>query len=105
MFCRGTQWVSWWSEDRFAFTTTHYIGAYLGFALSQLVLVFFAAIMMSYTIVKTANVMHDAAFERVLFSPLAFFDTTPLGRIINRYISFSDRAIEPEGALCIFSYY
>lgn len=81
----GTQWVSWWSEDRFAFTTTHYIGAYLGFALSQLVLVFFAAIMMSYTIVKTANVMHDAAFERVLFSPLAFFDTTPLGRIINRF--------------------
>ncbi|KAF8928714.1 hypothetical protein BGZ47_001460, partial [Haplosporangium gracile] len=81
----GTQWVSWWSEDRFAFTTIHYIGVYLGFALCQLVLVFMAAIMMSYTIVKTANVMHDAAFEKVLFSPLAFFDTTPLGRIINRF--------------------
>ncbi|KAF9121964.1 hypothetical protein BGW39_010133 [Mortierella sp. 14UC] len=81
----GTQWVSWWSEDKFKLTKTHYIGAYLGFALSQLVLVFMAAVMMSYTIVKTANVMHDDAFKRVLFSPLAFFDTTPLGRIINRF--------------------
>ncbi|KAF9090660.1 hypothetical protein BGX29_011350 [Mortierella sp. GBA35] len=81
----GTQWVSWWSEDRFGYTRTLYIGAYLGFALSQLVLVFSAAMMMSYTIVKTANVMHDAAFKRVLYSPLAFFDTTPLGRIINRF--------------------
>ncbi|KAG0276411.1 hypothetical protein BGZ95_007580 [Linnemannia exigua] len=81
----GTQWVSWWSEDRFNLTKSHYIGAYLGFALSQLILVFLAAMMMSYTIVKTANVMHDDAFKRVLFSPLAFFDTTPLGRIINRF--------------------
>ncbi|KAG0281307.1 hypothetical protein BGZ96_001186 [Linnemannia gamsii] len=81
----GTQWISWWSEDRFAFSTTHYIVVYLGFALSQLVLLFSAAITMSYTIVKTANVMHDAAFKRVLFSPLAFFDTTPLGRIVNRF--------------------
>ncbi|KAG0377306.1 hypothetical protein BGX24_006350 [Mortierella sp. AD032] len=81
----GTQWVSWWSEDKFSLTKTHYIGAYLGFALSQLILVFLAAMMMSYTIVKTANVMHDDAFKRVLFSPLAFFDTTPLGRIINRF--------------------
>ncbi|KAF9928278.1 hypothetical protein FBU30_002500 [Linnemannia zychae] len=81
----GGQWVSWWSENKFNMTITEYIGIYVGLALAQLLLVFLAAIMMSFTIVKTANAMHDAAFKRVLYSPLAFFDTTPLGRILNRF--------------------
>ncbi|KAG0207958.1 hypothetical protein BGX28_000971 [Mortierella sp. GBA30] len=81
----GNQWMSWWSEDEFQLTTREYIGAYIGFALAQLVLVFAAAMMLSFTITKTANNMHDAAFKSVLYSPLAFFDTNPLGRVINRF--------------------
>ncbi|KAG0326603.1 hypothetical protein BGZ99_009350 [Dissophora globulifera] len=81
----GNQWMSWWSEDKFPFTTGQYIGAYAGFAVAQLVLVFMASLMLSFTIVRTANAMHEAAFKRVLYSPLAFFDTTPLGRILNRF--------------------
>ncbi|KAI1293287.1 hypothetical protein EDD11_008442 [Mortierella claussenii] len=81
----GNQWMSWWSEDRFKLTTREYIGAYAGFAIAQLVLVSMASLMLSFTIVRTANAMHDAAFKRVLYSPLAFFDTTPLGRILNRF--------------------
>ncbi|KAG0338637.1 hypothetical protein BG005_003661, partial [Podila minutissima] len=79
----GNQWISWWSEDRFKLTTHQYIGIYAGWALIQLVLVFAAALTLSFTIVKTANSMHDSAFKRVLYSPLSFFDTTPTGRIIN----------------------
>ncbi|KAI8599078.1 P-loop containing nucleoside triphosphate hydrolase protein [Dissophora ornata] len=81
----GNQWMSWWSEDKFQLVTRDYIGVYAGFALSQLVLVFMASLMLSFTIVRTANAMHDAAFRKVLYSPLAFFDTTPLGRILNRF--------------------
>ncbi|KAG0367050.1 P-loop containing nucleoside triphosphate hydrolase protein [Gamsiella multidivaricata] len=81
----GNQWMSWWSEDYFKLTTSVYIGAYAGFAVAQLVLVFMASLMLSYTIVRTSNAMHDAAFRRVLYAPLAFFDTTPIGRILNRF--------------------
>ncbi|KAF9308781.1 hypothetical protein BG003_010617 [Podila horticola] len=81
----GNQWISWWSQDQFKLTTQQYIGIYAGWALAQLVLVFSAALMLSFTIVKTANTMHDSAFKKVLYSPLSFFDTTPTGRIINRF--------------------
>ncbi|XP_037531128.1 multidrug resistance-associated protein 5 [Nematolebias whitei] len=35
--------------------------------------------------VKAASVLHDKLFHRLLFSPMHFFDTTPLGRILTRF--------------------
>ncbi|KAG0096414.1 hypothetical protein BGZ93_004576 [Podila epicladia] len=81
----GNQWMSWWSEERFDLSTHTYIGIYVGWALAQLALVFVAATLLSYAIVRTASEMHNQAFKKVLFSPMAFFDTTPLGRILNRF--------------------
>ncbi|XP_056294942.1 ATP-binding cassette sub-family C member 5 isoform X1 [Pseudoliparis swirei] len=35
--------------------------------------------------VKAASVLHDKLFGRLLLSPMHFFDTTPLGRILTRF--------------------
>ncbi|XP_013859205.1 multidrug resistance-associated protein 5 [Austrofundulus limnaeus] len=35
--------------------------------------------------VKAASALHDKLFHRLLFSPMHFFDTTPLGRILTRF--------------------
>lgn len=35
--------------------------------------------------VKAASVLHDKLFHRILYSPMVFFDTTPLGRILTRF--------------------
>ncbi|XP_042348973.1 multidrug resistance-associated protein 5 [Plectropomus leopardus] len=35
--------------------------------------------------VKAASVLHDKLFRRLLLSPMHFFDTTPLGRILTRF--------------------
>uniref|UniRef100_A0A8C7XPA4 ATP-binding cassette sub-family C member 5 n=1 Tax=Oryzias sinensis TaxID=183150 RepID=A0A8C7XPA4_9TELE len=35
--------------------------------------------------VKAASVLHDKLFRRLLLSPMRFFDTTPLGRILTRF--------------------
>uniref|UniRef100_A0A672I5U6 ATP-binding cassette sub-family C member 5 n=1 Tax=Salarias fasciatus TaxID=181472 RepID=A0A672I5U6_SALFA len=35
--------------------------------------------------VKAASALHDKLFRRLLFSPMHFFDTTPLGRILTRF--------------------
>ncbi|KAF9988832.1 hypothetical protein BGZ75_008458 [Mortierella antarctica] len=81
----GNQWISWWSEDELQLAQHTYIGIYVAWTLAQLLFVFIAATLLSYAVIKTANNLHDAAFKQVLFSPLAFFDTTPLGRILNRF--------------------
>ncbi|XP_029021322.1 ATP-binding cassette sub-family C member 5 isoform X2 [Betta splendens] len=35
--------------------------------------------------VKAASALHDKLFRRILRSPMRFFDTTPLGRILTRF--------------------
>jgi ABC-type multidrug transport system fused ATPase/permease subunit len=35
--------------------------------------------------IRAARSLYLAAQERVLFAPMAFFDTTPLGRLLNRF--------------------
>uniref|UniRef100_A0AAQ4P948 Si:ch211-221f10.2 n=1 Tax=Gasterosteus aculeatus aculeatus TaxID=481459 RepID=A0AAQ4P948_GASAC len=35
--------------------------------------------------VRAASVLHDKLFARLLLSPMHFFDTTPLGRILTRF--------------------
>ncbi|XP_067374775.1 ATP-binding cassette sub-family C member 5 isoform X2 [Channa argus] len=35
--------------------------------------------------VKASSVLHDKLFGRLLLSPMQFFDTTPLGRILTRF--------------------
>ncbi|XP_034739631.1 multidrug resistance-associated protein 5 isoform X2 [Etheostoma cragini] len=35
--------------------------------------------------IKAASVLHDKLFYRLLLSPMHFFDTTPLGRILTRF--------------------
>lgn len=35
--------------------------------------------------VKAASALHDKLFRRLLRSPMQFFDTTPLGRILTRF--------------------
>ncbi|TRY81292.1 hypothetical protein DNTS_012126 [Danionella cerebrum] len=35
--------------------------------------------------VRAASVLHDKLFKTLLLSPMRFFDTTPLGRVLNRF--------------------
>ncbi|KAF9966127.1 hypothetical protein BGZ70_003222 [Mortierella alpina] len=82
-------WLSFWSEDRFHLPTWTYIDIYVGTAFAQLAIVMLGSFMLVVAVIKSAKVMHDEAFVSVLQSPMAFFDTTPLGRILNRQVLFS----------------
>ncbi|XP_067661101.1 multidrug resistance-associated protein 1-like [Haliotis asinina] len=70
--------------EEYAALNKKYLGTYWSFALAM---VFFMAVggyLFWTRLVRAAARLHEAILSRVFRSPMSFFDTTPLGRIINR---------------------
>lgn len=79
-------WLSFWSEDDFKGRSTgFYVGIYASFGVAQAIGYF--ALGAGITVIgnEASSGMHKAAIRRVLRAPMSFFDTTPQGRIINRF--------------------
>lgn len=78
-------WLSWWTSNKWGYSTPVYIGVYAALGVVQALLIF--CFSMSVTLVGTTSsrVMLNTAITRTLRAPMSFFDTTPLGRITNRF--------------------
>jgi len=55
------------------------------FGLFQGIFVLFASIAKEKAIVRSSISLHRTLLESIMKSPMTFFDTTPLGRIVNRF--------------------
>ncbi|KAK3829900.1 MAG: ATP-binding cassette transporter 1 [Linnemannia elongata] len=83
-------WLTHWSSDndsgKGVSSPMYYIGVYalLGFSYSLLT-VFQSIILQVYCGIRSARVLHQDMLHSVLRSPMSFFDTTPMGRILNRF--------------------
>ncbi|XP_076444665.1 multidrug resistance-associated protein 1-like [Babylonia areolata] len=62
-----------------------YLGVYTAFGVAQTVFIVLYSIVMALRRVHAARTMHQKMLNRLLRAPMAFFDTTPLGRIVNRF--------------------
>ena len=78
-------WLSFWVSNAFGFTTGTYIGVYAGLGASQSMLTFVYTLFVAIGGTRASRIMLRNAMYRVLRAPMSFFDTTPLGRIINRF--------------------
>lgn len=78
-------WLSWWTSNKFGYATGRYIGAYAGLGMVQALLQFSFSVALSVLGTQASKVMLQNAMTRVLRAPMSFFDTTPLGRITNRF--------------------
>ena len=78
-------WLSWWTSNKFGFGTGQYIGIYAALGACQAILMFCFSVTLSILGTTSSKVMLNQAVTRVLRAPMSFFDTTPLGRITNRF--------------------
>ncbi|KAL5473787.1 hypothetical protein EMCRGX_G028343 [Ephydatia muelleri] len=62
-----------------------YLGPYTGLGVAQTVLSFLATFSLVVAEIRASRVLHNTMLERLLRAPMHFFDTTPLGRILNRF--------------------
>ncbi|KAF4965895.1 hypothetical protein FSARC_6365 [Fusarium sarcochroum] len=78
-------WLSYWTSDKFNLSTGVYIAIYAALGVVQALLMFAFSVVLSILGTKSSKVMLRIAVTRVLRAPMSFFDTTPLGRITNRF--------------------
>ncbi len=78
-------WLSWWVSDKWGMSEGAYIGVYATLGFCQAFLMFAFATLLSTSGTNSSKVMLQGAMTRVLRAPMSFFDTTPLGRITNRF--------------------
>ncbi|XP_048248325.1 multidrug resistance-associated protein 1-like isoform X3 [Haliotis rufescens] len=84
-------WLSDWSNDaeRFNHTNTAQrdmrLGVYAALGFSQGVAIFIASVALYLGHIRAGRTLHSAMLDNVFSSPMSFFDTTPLGRVLNRF--------------------
>ncbi|KAG0033891.1 hypothetical protein BGZ83_004245, partial [Gryganskiella cystojenkinii] len=76
-------WLSLWSNQELSTSTSTNIMIYVAFAIAQFIMIAVASRLLSLAIIKTTTSMHNQAFNQVIHAPLSFYDTTPMGRILN----------------------
>ncbi|KAL8730032.1 MAG: hypothetical protein Q9166_004356 [cf. Caloplaca sp. 2 TL-2023] len=78
-------WLSYWTSNKFGYSVGVYIGTYAALGVAQALLMFAFSVTLSVLGTTSSRVMLHDAMTRVLRAPMGFFDTTPLGRITNRF--------------------
>ncbi|KAF9922563.1 hypothetical protein FBU30_007314 [Linnemannia zychae] len=64
---------------------SYYLGVYISLSAIYIVSVMIREIVQYIGSLNASRILHRKALKRVLHSPIRFFDTTPLGQIINRF--------------------
>ncbi|KAL4217443.1 hypothetical protein ACF0H5_023893 [Mactra antiquata] len=78
-----TKWPANSTERRHK--NDYYLGIYGSFGIVQAIMVTGYAIVQTVRCVRAAKILHKNMLKNVLRGPMWFFDTTPVGRIVNRF--------------------
>ncbi|XP_077085852.1 ATP-binding cassette sub-family C member 3 isoform X2 [Siphateles boraxobius] len=82
-------WLSDWTNDaqlnRTQARVEMRVGVYAALGISQGVLVMFSSFTLAMGKIQGSRKLHQALLDNKFHTPQSFFDTTPIGRIINRF--------------------
>ncbi|XP_077632923.1 ATP-binding cassette sub-family C member 3 isoform X1 [Crocuta crocuta] len=105
-------WLSAWTNEAAAGSrqnnTSTRLGVYAALGILQGLLVMVSAMTLTVGSVQAARALHQALLRNKMRSPQSFFDTTPSGRILNRFskdIYVIDEVLAPTILLLLTSFY
>jgi ATP-binding cassette subfamily C (CFTR/MRP) protein 1 len=78
-------WLSYWSEHREEASPWYYLGIYTAINVGVIILSFMKEMYSRLRSLAAGQYLFSDMLATVLYAPMAFFDTTPLGRIVNRF--------------------
>uniref|UniRef100_A0A8C6RER0 ATP-binding cassette, sub-family member 2 n=1 Tax=Nannospalax galili TaxID=1026970 RepID=A0A8C6RER0_NANGA len=92
-FIGSNLWLSAWTSDSQVFNGSTYpvsqrdmrIGVFGALGLAQGLFVFIATLWSTYACTHASKTLHRQLLNNILRAPMSFFDTTPTGRIVNRF--------------------
>lgn len=92
----GTDWwIAKWSDASAAdggkaVDISYYLGIYILWGISSSAFILLANILIAFFAIRSSRSIHKELFCRILGAPLSFFETTPIGRILNRFSKDQD---------------
>ncbi|KAG5366175.1 Multidrug resistance-associated protein 4 [Yarrowia sp. B02] len=90
LFVFTSVWLSFWTGDRFHASRSFYTGIYIMLGVLLLIAVAGYMIVNEVNSAMAARNLHNHALDSVFAARTSFFDTTPQGRIINRFTRDTD---------------
>ncbi|EMD34148.1 hypothetical protein CERSUDRAFT_117637 [Gelatoporia subvermispora B] len=81
----SSYWLVYWQEEKWPFGSAFYMGIYAGLGVAQAITFFMMGSCFAVLTYFASRQLHRAAIKRVMYAPMSFFETTPLGRIMNRF--------------------
>ncbi|KAF8558202.1 ABC transporter [Imleria badia] len=81
----SSYWLVYWEEMKWNYPQGFYMGTYAALGVSQSLTMFFMGASFAILTYYASQELHARAITRVLHAPMSFFETTPLGRIMNRF--------------------
>uniref|UniRef100_A0A3B3TUD5 Canalicular multispecific organic anion transporter 1-like n=1 Tax=Poecilia latipinna TaxID=48699 RepID=A0A3B3TUD5_9TELE len=86
-------WLSDWTNDAAAYYNITYpsqkrdtrVGVFGALGLAQGILVFLGTLLLANASVNASRILHSRLLNNILRVPMLFFDTTPIGRVVNRF--------------------
>ncbi|KZP31699.1 ABC protein [Athelia psychrophila] len=73
----------WWEDDTFHRSSSFYQTIYACLGVSQAIFTLLMGTAMDYMANFASNSLHRRAVQKIFYSPMSFFDTTPTGRILS----------------------
>jgi ABC-type multidrug transport system fused ATPase/permease subunit len=76
---------SWVFEEKAPINVDFYIGVYIAICFGYIVTDVFRNVLVYWGSIRGARTLFDSLLDRIIHAPMRFFDTTPVGRILNRF--------------------
>ena len=78
-------WLSYWSEDTAGYSAVFYLTIYAIINCAQAATSWFREFFIRTKAWYASRQLYRQLCSSVLYSPMSFYDTTPLGRVLNRF--------------------